>query len=252
MPDEVLEVTEEIVQDAVVETPVETTEEVKDAEPMLFMGQEIALESLDIPDDLRSGMSQHGLDVDVIARELYTGEFGLSEETKSKLDAVYGKYVVDAALKGIENSNKMAEFSAKESEAATVKAAEAAWSETLEIVGTEENWDSMNAWAEKTLSEAEMDSVNAIMEGGDWFTQKLVIQALWEKSGLKPAGAPVVEAEKTIDLVDLGSGAASGEDGPLTFEEYKDIIGSGEYTRMTQAERNLTDNRRRAGIIKGI
>ena len=207
---------------------------------------EFNMEDLDIPDDLKEGLSEKGFNVEDLAKQLYSEE-GLSAETKQKLYDAYGKFAVDATLRSIETENKMNLAEAKSAKEAATKAAETAWNETLEIVGDEKGWNDLTAWAEKSLSDDALAELNDVMENGTWTAQKLIIK------GLQAEKDKGVVGEKDVELTDLDNSSLGGDDdGPMTFVDYNKLISSGEYGKLTAAEQNTIDQRRRAGMNLGI
>lgn len=217
-----------------------------DAE-LQFMDLQFTLDDIEVSEDLTNGLKDAGFELKDLAKELYTGEFGLSEDTLGKLYEKFPKYVVDATLKAIKTSNEGTIKSINEHQEGLKQAAESAWKETLEIVGSEENWDKLTVWAGENLSDEEYDAVNEVMEGSNWTIQKLVIESLYKKSGLDP----VKPENPSLDVTDLTS-KVGNEEGPMSYDEYNKLWASGEYGKLPKEEQNAIDVRRRKGIELGI
>lgn len=227
------------------------TEKTEEAEEGLnFGGTEITIEDLDIPEDLSSQLSEKGFDAADLAKELYTGEFGLGEETIAKLNEAYGSIVVNSVLNGINAQNQLVAYEGKAQAESAEKAAGEAWTETLAIVGDEAGWDSLMEWSGENLSEDEIQSVNNIMENGDWNSQKLVIEALYAKSQIQ-SGSGAIEQGVTLTDTD-NSGNGNTDNGAISFADYREMHASGEYSKLSPKEQLAVDARRRLGQNKGI
>lgn len=223
-------------------------EETDEAGSMQFLDKDITINDLEIPDDLRTGLEEKGFKVDDLAKELYSGEFGLSDETKEKLYEVYGKYVVDSAISSITNANELYKLNAKEIEKQATENSDNAWKETVEILGSEEGWDNLTSWAEENLQPEVIEQINEVMENGNWASQKLIIKGMHAEYLASQEGG-----EKKLELTDLGSNSkGSSDEGALSYAEYNQLLRSGEYSKMSPQEQAVVDNRRRLGQQKGI
>ena len=199
--------------------------------------------SVIIPADLANFTAEKGINAEEVAKEMYS-EKGLSDETKNKLYEAFGKWQVDAYLKGIEATNKMNMAQFKSEHEAATQAEKKAWEETMTLMGGKDRWDDLDAFALKTLSEAEIADFNNVMTKGSLHMQKLMIADLWSK--FEAAGAPVSPTQ--LDL-ETGSNALPGDAGSaITQAEYFNAFKTGEYRKDPKS----WDERRAAGLKKGI
>ncbi len=199
--------------------------------------------SVVIPADLVNFTAEKGIDAQAVAQELYS-EKGLSEDTKNKLYEAFGKWQVDTYLKGIDATNRMnmSQFKAEHSAATAAEAK--AWEETMALMGGEDKWSDLDAFAAKTLSEEEISEFNEIMEKGSLRVQKLMIADLWGK--FQAAGAPVAPVQ--LDLETGSNLSASDAGSAVTQAEYFNAFKTGEYRKDPKG----WDARREAGLKKGI
>lgn len=204
-----------------------------------FDGQSV---TVTIPADMANAAAAAGLDAMEIAKELY-GENGLSTETRNALNEAFGKWQVDAYLKGLDALNKQNMTQFKTDQENSQKAQEEAWNSTLEIMGGEDRWSDLDAYAAQNLSDEDLDEFNAVMKDGTIKMQQLMIKDLW--SQYKAAGAPPAPA--TLDLEE-GANATPNENGAITQAEYFKAFQSGEYRK----DPGTWDARRKAGMQKGI
>lgn len=202
-----------------------------------YNGEEV---SVDIPDDLIETFSKSGLDAKALAAELYSGEFGLSEETLGKLHAVYGKTVVNGYLDSIKAQND-AIFKARADGLAAHEAAEAKlWEDTLASVGGEENWGKLENFALETLDDAALAEFNAVMDGGNRYAQKLAIKDLMSQFEDK-------HGTGELKLID-GTSAPAQAPTALSKAEFLKLVASGEYRKNPQQY----DAMRLEGMRRGL
>jgi hypothetical protein len=193
--------------------------------------------------DMANFCADAGIDVEAVAKEIYSPD-GLSEATRESLNTAFGKWQVDAYLSGLEakNAQTMAQF--KTDQEAATKAAEDAWNATMEIMGGEDRWDALDAYAASTLSESEIEEFNAVMKNGSLYMQQLMIKDLWSK--YEAAGKP--DAPVKLDLEGGDNTPPSDTSGAITQAEYLEAFRNGEYRKDPAA----WDERRKAGMAKGI
>ena len=196
---------------------------------------------VDVPADVVAQLSDVGLKADEVVKELYDGEFGLGEETKAKLYEKYGQGLVDTYLGAIKSHNELVVKQMGEATAAQEQANEARWNETLEQVGGEDNWNTMETWAADNLTDAQFDEFNSVMEGGNAYAQKLAVQDLM-------AQYRNAEGDHSLNLVNGDTTKPSGDDSALSREQYLAVIGTQEY-KDNPAK---FDAMRRKGMQKGI
>jgi hypothetical protein len=202
-----------------------------------------AMVDINIPSDLANFAVENGVDIESVAKEVYSAD-GLSDETKQSLYDAFGKWQVDAYLDGIKAKDQLTMSEFKSTQEATAKAQEEAWNATMELMGGEDRWDDLNAYAEGALSEAEIADFNAVMKDGSLYMQKLAIADLWGK--YESAGKP--EAPVKLDLEGGDNAPASETGGAVTQAEYLEAFRNGEYRK----DPDTWDKRRSAGISKGL
>lgn len=224
-----------------------------------YGGQAVEIE---ISDDLSGILSEKGLDAQALAAELYSGdEFGLSEETKGQLYEKFGKFAVDSYLNGLKAQNDLTMSRFESESKAAQEAAQAAWTETLGIVGSEEGWNEAIGWAEENFTDQERAEWDEIMESNNWTMQRLAIQDLANRAGLKPSAAPqgghpaqasgsmTGRSNESLELIEANGGdSRSDAGGAITAQEYRQMWSSS----LSPQEMQALDARRRAGIQKGI
>jgi len=202
-----------------------------------------ALVDIDIPADLANFAQEKGFDVSEIATELYSKD-GLSEETRNALNEAFGKWQVDTYLDGLKAKDSMTMQQFKDNQASAAKAAEEAWNDTLELMGGEDRWDALDAFAAENLSEEDIAEFNEVMEKGSLRVQKLMIADIWRQ--YEAAGKPDAPVKLDLETGDNSKGADSS--GAVTQAEYFEAFKNGEY-RKNPSE---WDQRRQAGLAKGI
>lgn len=196
---------------------------------------------VDVPDDINTFLGDKGFDAKALVKELYDGDFGLSDTTKDKLYAAYGKTIVDGYLEGIQLKNDSTFAAIKSQQEAKVAADDKVWQETLQEVGGEENWLKFEEFALNSLSDEELSEFNKIMESGVRMAQKLAIADIKQKYIQK-------NGTGLDSLIQPDSSAGGGGDVALSASQYQQIIVSGEY-RKDPAK---YDRLRRLGQKRGI
>lgn len=220
------------------------TEEVE-----LFYGDSTV--EIEIPDDLSSELSAKGLDAKSLANELYRkdGNFTLTDETKQKLDGIYGKFAVDAFLSSLKTQNDAFLKGAADNKAAAEQADATRFSEIAELVGGEAGWDKLTAWGNENLSDQEIDDLNQVMQSGNAGLQRYAVQMLANKQR-------AAEGDPSAVLIQ-GESPAAAEGGALSAEAYRQEFLAASKTfkgdkRGYQQAVSKLDARRRAGMAKGI
>lgn len=197
--------------------------------------------SIDIPEDLSKAFSDNGMDVNEVAKELYEGEFGLSEATLDKLAAVYPRAVVEQYIAGIKATNDQGIASRDAADNQIAEADEARWQECLTTVGGEENWNKLEVWAGEKFSDEQFERFNSVMQSGNQYAQELALKALMSEYRQ-------VEGEDKLVLIEGDSSAGDNSDAPLTAQQFLDLRLSGEYKKDPEKY----DALRRKGIQRGI
>ena len=233
-----------IVDQKPVETPENTnvlTEDIS-LSGLKFDGQDV---TVNIPVDLANACSEKGIDIEAVTKELYS-ESGISQESRKALDAAFGKWQVDAYLKGIDALNKQTMQEYKVNAENATKAQEQAWNDTREIMGGQDRWADLDAWAVGNLSQEDMDEFNSVMKNGTLKMQKLMIRDLWNQ--FETAGKPNAPASPALDLEKGENIPVVGNQTAITQAEYFKAFQNGEYRKDPAA----WDAKRKAGMMKGI
>lgn len=236
-----------------VEVPDPVDHTADDTQPEFFFGGQSV--SVEVPDDIQAAFTEKGLDAQAVVSELFAkdGDFSLSAETRSKLDEAFGKPLVDAYLNLYKGQNNMAlkQFKADaEAEQATITANTASFNE---LVGGDEGWDKLAAWAGDNLSDAELESFNVVMalDGKSFAAQRLVTEALVARY---QAANKAEESDVIKLLTDTGGAAdAPSSDLPskLSRQEFQALLGTEKY-KKDPAYAAAIDNIRRASAAKGL
>lgn len=218
-------------------------EDVKYSEGAKFGDYEV---EVSIPADLLNYGAEKGVDIQQLSKELYSSDdFTLSEESLQTAYDAFGKWQVDTYLNGLKASNEaLVGKHTAEVEARSVAEKEA-WESTLEIMGGEDRWEDLSAYATQNLSDAEIEEFNDVMENGSLRMQQLMIKDVYGK--FAEAGAPV--APTVLDLEEGGTGGdPTGGEAPLSASAFLELMRTGEYKNDPQKY----DALRRAGMAKGI
>lgn len=204
-----------------------------------------------IDESISQELSAKGFNAKELAFELYTSEGGkLSDETKAKLDAAYGSFVVDAYLDSLAAKREMA-FSKAREEDSTRKAAEAdvhAWGEEVAQKESGLAWADFEAKALSALDDTQLQQFNDAMLSGNKFVQEYALKAV--ASMLK------VPVEAGLPQPELGDTPAS-DSHTLSKSEYQTLLNKAQVDHVGDPAgyRNAVsqlDARRMAGIRSGI
>lgn len=222
------------------ETPAETPAEgALDCTGFKFNGQDV---TVDVPADLREELTGKGINVNDVVKELYTSEdFSLTDATKESLYKVFGKSMVDSYLLGLKAQNEGAMRTHADGIAADEAANTAAWNETVEQVGGEENWTALEAWAQTQFTDEQFAEFNSVMESGSRYAQKLAIADLMARHSSK-------EGDSAPNLVTGERVPPVSKDGALSYSDYINGFRNGEQKK----DPATWDARRRAGQAQGI
>lgn len=243
----------EVHPSTVVEPVVEPVTEVTPVEPIVepvaegamdctgfkFQGQDVTVE---VPADLREELSGKGINVNDVVKELYTSEdFSLTDATKESLYKVFGKSMVDSYLMGLKAQNEGAFRTQADSLAADTAANDAAWSETVEQIGGEDNWTALEAWAQAQFTDEQFREFNSVMDSGSRYAQKLAISDLMARH-------KATEGDSAPTLVQGDRTPTASKDGALSYSDYINGFRNGEQKK----DPGTWDARRRAGQAQGI
>lgn len=245
--------------DQTLNKPTKTQEEInRETEPTVFE-QDVIMDkdmvyngenvTVTIPMDVANTFEQAGINGNEVVTELYKGEFGLSPETiQSMADKLkVPGALISTALDGIRAQNDLFQKGVADKNTAAETAATEAWTETLEQVGSEENWSTMESWAASNWNTAKFQDFNKVMETGSRYMQKLAIEAL-KNEYVKERGEldfSIVEGAASTDTGLTGKGF-------LTKEEYQNLLSTGKYNKYSKQEQATIDSMRRKGQAKGV
>jgi len=212
-------------------------------EGVTYDGVEI---NVNLNQDIVNSLGEVGLDAKEITDELYKSEdFTLSQETKDKLYEKFPQWQVDSYLKGVKANNDLFIANHKAEITSIEEAGAAAWEATMEVMGGEDKWDDMSAFAVETLSEEDLTAFNEIMQNGNPMVQQLLIKDMFNK--FTEAGAPPAPTILDLETGDNG-GDLSNSGEALSHSAYHELIKSGEYSK----DPAKYDALRRLGQQKGI
>lgn len=188
-----------------------STDEDTDVESQLFFGEQQI--NIKVDPSHHEELAAHGLDADAVVKELFAKgneDLKLSDETYDKLVKAFGKFSIDTYLGSLKQQvdfDVKADLAAQE---AHEKATEELWNATLERVGGEEGWKSLEQFALENLSDAELNDFNDVMNTGNAFTQKLAIDHLMgQMKEHKGDGKPDLVSADTVPQNESQGGALS-------------------------------------------
>lgn len=230
------------------EEPTKDSAESEETPEYFFNGEPVQIE---VPEDLKSTLSESGVDVDKVLGELYgkDSDFTLSDETRAPLDEKYGKPVVDTFLNALKTQNDSVLKGAQEATRAAEEANKQAVEWSNELVGGEENWSALESWATDNLEDAQLESFNRAMESGDKWMQELAIKDLHSK--FKES-----EGDTSASLISGDATSSDSAGSPLSAQDYIAEMTSPEFRNLkgqdkVKAQQQL-DARRRVGMKRGL
>lgn len=203
--------------------------------------------NVEIPVEVANLAGEKGLDVQAMSKELYESEdFTLSQESLDALkEAGIAQWQVEAYLSGIKAKNDAIINGYKQEVETKTANEQKAWEATLEVMGGEDRWNDMAAYATETLEDDELDEFNEVMEKGTLRMQQLMIKDLYNR--FSQAGAP-----KAPVVLDLEEGATGGDPSKgseaLSAAQYLELLRTGEYKK----DPDKYDYLRRLGLSKGL
>lgn len=217
--------------------------------PSFYWGDEQV--EITIDDEVDVAMKEKGLDAMAIAKELYAkdGGFNLSDETKEKLYAAFGKFSVDAYLSGLKAQNEMFILNGQRDAEKAEQANAERYTQVAKEIGGDEGWSRLEAFALETLSDDELAAFNEVMTSGSQYLQAYAVREL-ESRRTKAQG------DDKVTLIPGNAATESGK-GPLNRQDYL-----AEISKLSQTYRGdkegyakasaALDARRRAGMAAGL
>lgn len=236
--------------DAVTTGESPTTEE----EPELYFGDTQV--SIEVPEEVATALSEAGVDQKQLLAELFAkdGKFELSAENREKLEAKYGKFMVDGYLKMYRTMNEqaVAKFSADAKTQQETVAAQ--HSEYNEVVGGAEGIEALEAFIVSKYDEKQIASYNAVMSGESFDAQMLVLRAVRAEM---QATEKLAKGDKAPALLgdnapaSTASASADGIPAKLSAREYAVIMENPKYHKDKDYQRKV-DASRLAGLRAGL
>lgn len=228
----------------------ETTEEVEGVEEVdgYFFGDTPV--EVEVPAEISEALKGAKIDEATLLKELFAkeGKFEVSEKTKAALDKAFGKQLVDGYLNLFRSQNQMAVDKFKSDSESLSKQVQANSEDFQSLVGGDEGWGELDAWASENLSEAELNQFNAVMNlpVEHYAAQRAVVEALQLK---RKAAVGEAEGDSIVRLpTDGASGSGKSKDAlpaSLTREEFQALFNSERY-RKDPAWANQVDAIRRS------
>lgn len=218
------------------------------SEPIKYGDYEVEVQ---VDDEIRSALTEKGLDADAIIKELYGSEdFSLTRETREKLDKAFGAYFVDYYLNSTKFHNDAVikeHQQSLEAQAAAVREAEE-WG--VQTVGGD--WDAFESKVLPMMTDAQIEQFNAAMASGNQMVQEYAL-----KAALALTNGEATVAEPEVPEIEVAGESAPDTNGALSFKEYRDLMIKVKQEtrgnpRAYQEQMRALDNRRAAGIARGI
>lgn len=210
-------------------------EETSDEEPAFFFGDQAV--EVSVPAEISAQLAEAGVDEKALLGELFAkdGKFELGKETREKLEAKFGKVMVDGYLqmyRGL-NTQVLAEHAnttkAAEAQATAMKA------EYSELVGGEEGLNKLEAYVLANFDDKQIASYNAVMAGESWEAQKMVLQMARQQMA---QADKLANGDRTVKLLGDGDPNTSAPAGDLS---HKTSLTSAEYQKIMDSDKYWTD-----------
>lgn len=205
---------------------------------------------IDIPDEYSKELESHGIKASEVAKELYSSsDFSLTEETRAKLDAAYGKVTVDMYLNTLKqnNDNFVKNYQYEQESVKAQNQAVLAWGEE-QIKGSFQDWNAFESAILSSFDDNKLEQFNAAMQSGNKMVQQYAFKAALQELQAKP---------NTVQPLEVGTSVPDSTGGALTAAQYsQELIKAGRELRGNRAEyarvMQQLDQRRLAGISRGI
>lgn len=254
------EVTEDGLSETVEDHPSEDGEKVEEKEFPEYSEQLEGIsygeESIDVTmsEDVHNLLVGAGIDPVELTKELYAdGEISLNEHRMEELYQAFGKTTVDVYLQSAKQAMELNAFKAQQIQSEYDAGVAERWEDALEVVGSEDNWTSMEGWLASDasldlVSENELKEFNDVMETGSPYMQKLAINALYSKyTSTLPKGE-----EQKLNLIEGDASSSNFEADYLTADQYLQLFSSGKMSQSSPEEKAKYDAMRRKGQSLGL
>ncbi|QGH45092.1 capsid and scaffold protein [Ralstonia phage Reminis] len=195
---------------------------------------------VEVPAEISDALKGAKIDETQLLKELFAkdGKFEVSEKTKAALDKAFGKSMVDGYLNLFRQQNQMAMDSYKKQEADTAAQVKANAEDFQTLVGGDEGWSELDAWASENLDDAQLSQFNAVMSlpVEHYQAQRAVVEALKIK---RDAQIKAAEGDSQVTLPTDGLGESSRSNSgalpaSLSRAEFQELMFSDRYKKEPQ------------------
>lgn len=231
------EASEDSVEQPEAEKTDESTEEDNDDDGFYFGDTRVDVE---VPAEISEALKGAKIDEGQLLKELFAkdGKFEVSEKTKAALDKAFGKQMVDGYLNLFRQQNQMAMDSYKKTEADTAAQIKANAEDFQTLVGGDDGWNELDAWASENLDDAQLAQFNAVMSlpVEHYQAQRAVVEALKIK---RDAQVKSVEGDSQVTLPTDGAGESSRSNSgalpaSLSRAEFQELMFTDRYKKDAQ------------------
>ncbi|URY99230.1 hypothetical protein 6939_0051 [Klebsiella phage 6939] len=215
----------------------EATEESEEEDGFYFGDTKVEIE---VPTEISEALKGAKIDEGQLLKELFAkdGKFEVSEKTKAALDKAFGKQMVDGYLNLFRQQNQMALDSYKKELADTAAQIEVNTKDFNELVGGDEGWNELDAWASEHLDDAQLAQFNAVMSlpAEHYQAQRAVVEALQLK---RDAQIKAAEGDQSVTLPTDGAGESNRSNSgalpaSLSRAEFQELMFSERYKKDAQ------------------
>ncbi|GGH32662.1 hypothetical protein [Klebsiella phage KL01] len=195
---------------------------------------------VEVPAEISEALKGAKIDEGQLLKELFAkdGKFEVSEKTKAALDKAFGKQMVDGYLNLFRQQNQMAMDSYKKTEADTAAQVKANAEDFQTLVGGDDGWNELDAWASENLDDAQLAQFNAVMSlpVEHYQAQRAVVEALKIK---RDAQVKSVEGDSQVTLPTDGAGESSRSNSgalpaSLSRAEFQELMFTDRYKKDAQ------------------
>lgn len=225
----------------------EAKEESEEEDGFYFGDTKVEIE---VPTEISEALKGAKIDEGQLLKELFAkdGKFEVSEKTKAALDKAFGKQMVDGYLNLFRQQNQMALDSYKKELADTAAQIEVNTKDFNELVGGDEGWNELDAWASEHLDDAQLSQFNAVMSlpAEHYQAQRAVVEALQLK---RDAQIKAAEGDQSVTLPTDGAGESNRSNSgalpaSLSRAEFQELMFSERYKKDAQYAQQVDEIRR--------